>query len=134
MAWIKVPPQNHPIFKAALPKDPRIETMQMFGGIAAKVNGNLFAGLFGLSTMLLLPDSDRTKALALDGASMFDPMGNGRVRSDKVMLPEAMMKNPAELRRWIKRAFDSAVLLPKKTEKKKAPGREKKPRTRRLKR
>jgi TfoX/Sxy family transcriptional regulator of competence genes len=127
MAWVKVPPENQPIFLAALPKDPRVETLKMFGGIAAKVNGNLFAGLFGRSTMLLLPEPHRAKALALDGASRFDPMGDGRARSDKVMLPEAMMKEPAELRRWIKRAFDAAAKMPKKT-KAKPPAKAKRPR------
>lgn len=29
MAWVKVPPENHPIFHAALPKDPRVETLNM---------------------------------------------------------------------------------------------------------
>ena len=43
--------------------------------------------------MLLLPEPDRAAALALEGASMFDPMGDGRARSDKVMLPEAMMRD-----------------------------------------
>ena len=57
MAWVKVPPENHPLFQAALPKDARVETMKMFGGVAAKVNGHIFAGLFGRSTMLLLPES-----------------------------------------------------------------------------
>jgi TfoX/Sxy family transcriptional regulator of competence genes len=117
MAWVKVPPENHPIFYAALPEDPRVETMKMFGGVAAKVNGNLFAGLFGRSTMLLLSESDRVDALALEGASLFDPMGDGRARSDKVMLPESMMADSAELRRWIARAFDAASRLPKKAAK-----------------
>jgi hypothetical protein len=120
MAWVKVPPENHPIFHAALPKDPRVETVAMFGGVAAKVNGNLFAGLFGRSTMLLLAEPDRAAALSLDGASLFDPMGDGRARSDKVMLPERMMSNPAELRRWIAKAFAAAALLPKKAPKKTA--------------
>ena len=57
--------------------------------------------------------------LALEGAELFDPMGNGRVRSDKVMLPEAMMSDPTELRRWIARAFKSAASLPAKDEKSK---------------
>ena len=114
MAWIKVPPENHPTFQAALPKDPRVETLQMFGGVAAKVNGHIFAGLFGRSTMVLLPEPDRAAALALEGAAPFDPMGNGRVRSDKVMLPESMMREPAELRRWIARAFKAAAALPGK--------------------
>jgi len=114
MAWVKVPPEHRPIFEAALPKDPRIETVKMFGGVAAKINGHVFAGLFGRSTMLLLPEKDRAEALSLPGASAFDPMGDGRARSDKVMLPEKVMKNPAELRRWIARAFEGAKTLPEK--------------------
>jgi hypothetical protein len=117
MPWVKVPPENHPLFHAALPKDPRVETLKMFGGVAAKVNGNLFAGLFGLSTMVFLSDADRAEALELDGASLFDPMGDGRMRSDKVMLPESMMRKPAQLRAWVARAFDAASKLPKKAAK-----------------
>jgi hypothetical protein len=120
MAWVKVPPENHPLFHAALPKDPRVETLNMFGGVAAKVNGNLFAGLFGRSTMVFLSEADRAEALALDGASLFDPMGDGRMRSDKVMLPESMMRQPTQLRAWIARAFDAASKLPKKLPKKAA--------------
>jgi hypothetical protein len=113
MPWIKVPPEHHQIFRTALPGDRRVETIQMFGGIAAKVNGHIFAGLFGRSTMIWLPEGERVEALALDGAAPFDPMGNGRT-SDKVMLPEAMMARPAELRRWIARAFTAAAELPPK--------------------
>ena len=120
MAWVKVPAEHHPIFHAALPKDARVETMQMFGGVAAKVNGHIFAGLFGRSTMIWLPEADRAEALALEGAAPFDPMGNGRVRSDKVMLPESMMEQPAELRRWLARAFAAAAALPTKTAKRAA--------------
>jgi hypothetical protein len=119
MAWVKVPPENHPLFHAALPKDERVETMKMFGGVAAKVNGHIFAGLFGRSTMLALPEPERAAALALDGAAPFDPMGDGRVRSEKVMLPERMMRKPAELRSWIGRAFKAAAKLPPKGDKKK---------------
>jgi len=117
MAWVKVPPENHPLLLAALPEDPRVETMKMFGGVAARVNGHVFAGLFGRSTMLLLPEPDRETALALEGAAPFDPMGDGRARSDKVMLPERMMGSPAELRDWIARAFRAALTLPKKEKK-----------------
>jgi hypothetical protein len=117
MAWVKVPPEHHAIFGAALPTDSRVVMLKMFGGVAATVNGNTFAGLFGLSTMIWLPESERAAALALEGASRFDPMGNGRVRSDKVMLPERMMKQPAELRRWIARAFEAAAALPPKAAK-----------------
>ena len=111
---MKVPPEHHPIFVEALPRDRRVQTMRMFGGVAASVNGHIFAGLFGRSTMLSLPEPDRAQALALEGAGRFDPMGDRRVRSQKVMLPEAMMDEPEELRRWIARAFESAALLPPK--------------------
>jgi len=117
MAWVKVPPEHHPLFLAALPTDSRVETMRMFGGVAATVNGNLFAGLFGRSTMIWLPEADRAAALALEGAAPFDPMGDGR-RSDKVMLPESMMRRPADLRRWVARAFEGAAALPRKVKKK----------------
>src|SRR3954467_11757613 len=106
MPWVKVPSENHPAFYAALPKDPRVETMKMFGGVAAKVNGHIFAGLFGRSTMVWLQEPHKAAALALEGASMFDAMGDGRMRSDKVMLPESMMEDPAELRPWLVRALE----------------------------
>ena len=121
MAWVKVPPEHHPIFQAALPTDARVETLKMFGGIAAKVNGHIFAGLFGRSVMIWLPEDDRAAALALPGAGPFDPMGDGRARSDKVMLPERMMHKPAELRRWIARAFEAAAVLPAKAKAKAKP-------------
>src|SRR6476659_9924914 len=111
MAWVKVPSENHPVFRAALPKDDRVETLKMFGGVAAKVNGNIFAGLFGLAVMIWLPEAARAAALALPGAAPFDPMGDGRARSDKVMLPATMMREPAELRRWVARAFKGAAAL-----------------------
>src|SRR3954469_15897274 len=117
MAWVKVPAENHPLFRAALPADPRVDTQQMFGGVAARVNGHIFAGLFGRSTMVWLDDTEKAAALALEGAGLFDPMGDGRARSDKVMLPEAMMDDAPELRRWIARAFQAAAALPAKAAK-----------------
>jgi hypothetical protein len=114
MAWVKVPPEHHPIFADALPKDPRIERLKMFGGVAAKVNGHFFAGLFGRSAIVQLPEPDRAEALALEGAGPFDPMGDGRMRSDKVMLPESMMADEEELRAWLSRAFQAALAMPPK--------------------
>jgi hypothetical protein len=39
------------------------------------------------------------------------------MRSDKVMLPEIMMRDPAALRGWIARAFKAAAKLPPKAAK-----------------
>ena len=120
MAWVKVPPENHALFCDALPVDPRVETLKMFGGVAAMVNGNVFAGLFGRSTMVGLSEADKAEALALEGAGPFDPMGNGKRVSAKVMLPESIMDEPEELRAWVARAFNTAAALPPKVKKKPA--------------
>ena len=32
MAWVKISAENHTLFLDALPKDPRISTLKMFGG------------------------------------------------------------------------------------------------------
>jgi hypothetical protein len=84
------------------------------------VNGHIFAGLFGRSVMLYLDEPEHAEALALEGAGPFDPMGDGRRMSGKVMLPEAMMDEPAELKAWIGRAFAAASKLAPKAAKKAA--------------
>lgn len=114
MAWVKIPKENHPLFHAALPQDPRISTVNMFGGVAAKVNGQMFAGLFGRGAIVKLSPTDQRDALALDGAALFDPMGTGRVMRDTVLLPEQVMDEPDELRAWLRKALDYTTTLPVK--------------------
>ena len=120
MAWVKVPDEHRPLFQAALPDDRRVQTLPMFGGLAAKVNGHIFGGLFGRSVIVRLSPADEPEALALDGAGWFAPMGDGRVSKTSIMLPESVMDEPAELRQWLRRAFDHAVPLPAKAAKKPA--------------
>ena len=114
MAWVKVPPEHHPLFHAALPKDPRVETTKLFGGVAAKVNGQMFGGLFARGAVVKLSFADQQTALAIDGAEMFDPMGNGRIMRDTVFLPESVLAEPDELRAWLVKALDYTAGLPKK--------------------
>jgi TfoX/Sxy family transcriptional regulator of competence genes len=114
MAWVKIPKENHPLFRECLPRDPRVSTVTMFGGVAAKVNGQMFAGLFALGAVVKLSEADQKTALAIDGATMFDPMGNGRVMRDTVFLPEAVMVEPDELRAWMRKALDFTASLPAK--------------------
>src|SRR5687767_10520020 len=106
MAWVKIPKEHHPLFLAAVPNDPVVSTMNMFGGIAATVNGHMAGGLFARSMIVKLSPAHLQEALALEGASIFDPMGNGRVMKDTAMLPEDVMERPAEMRRWLQRAVD----------------------------
>jgi TfoX/Sxy family transcriptional regulator of competence genes len=114
MAWVKIPQENHPLFRDCLPPDPRVSTVNMFGGVAAKVNGQMFAGLFARGAVVKLSEVDQKAALAIDGATMFDPMGNGRVMRDTVFLPESVMAEPDELRAWIQKALDFTAGLPAK--------------------
>src|SRR6185503_15163208 len=51
MAWVKIPAEHHPLFLAALPKDPRIQTLKMFGGAAGTVNGKMIGATFGRSVI-----------------------------------------------------------------------------------
>jgi TfoX/Sxy family transcriptional regulator of competence genes len=111
MAWVKIPKENHPLFHDCLPRDPRVSTVNMFGGVAAKVNGKMFAGLFARSAIVKLSEPDRAAALALDGAEVFDPMGNGRVMHDTVLLPEAVMDEPDELRGWFLKALEHTATV-----------------------
>ena len=114
MAWVKIPQENHPLFRDCLPRDPRVSTVNMFGGVAAKVNGRMFAGLFARGAVVKLSEPDQAAALAIDGAAMFDPMGNGRVMRDTVFLPESVMAEPDELRAWIQKALYFTASLPAK--------------------
>ena len=118
MAWVKIPKEHHPLFRAALPK--KATTKNMFGGIAAFVNDNMFGGLFARSIFVKLAPEDVEDALALDGAEPWDPMGNGRVATDKVLLPESVMDDTSEMKMWLQRAFDHVATLPKKPAKKPA--------------
>lgn len=115
MAWVKIPKEHHALFLAALPSAPRPTTVPMFGGLFASVNGNMACGLFARSVMVRLAEPYRSEALALDGASLFDPMGRGaKDDSDRVMLPEDVMHERDELRMWIQRALAHTATLPNK--------------------
>jgi TfoX/Sxy family transcriptional regulator of competence genes len=114
MAWVKVPAEHHPLFRAALPVDPRVRTIQMFGGVAALINGHIFGGLFARSIIVRLSPADHQAAMALDGAELFDPMGNGRAMTDTVLLPADVMDDPAELRGWLDRALEFTAAKPPK--------------------
>jgi TfoX/Sxy family transcriptional regulator of competence genes len=127
MAWVKISPEHHPLFRAALPADKRITTLTMFGGVAAKTNGKMFAGLFARSAMVKLGGDDLAGALALDGAVPFDPMGNGRVMHDAVLLPDDVMEDPAELRAWLRKAFEHVAATKPAAKPKPIPGVKPKP-------
>ena len=123
MAWVKIPKAHHPLFRAALPDDERVTTKQMFGGLAAFLNGHMMAGLFGTTAMVKLGASDYA-ALVKKGGTPFDPMGRGRPMAETLLLPDGEFRDAKRLAAWLARSRDYVAALPAKT---KAKGTQPKP-------
>lgn len=109
--WIKIPPEHHALFEAALPAG--AESKKMFGGLCAMVNGQMACGIFGRGFLAKLSPDDQARALAIRGAEPFDPMG-GRPMKDTVLFPESVFVEPAELRAWLAKAVAYTKSLPEK--------------------
>lgn len=112
----KTPADVNGAFDAALPDDPRLERRKMFGFPAGFVGGNMFAGTYGESVVVKLPEAERARALG-QGASAFEPMP-GRVMREYVVVPPAALADAAQLRGWVQRAFDYVATLPPKAKEK----------------
>jgi len=111
MAWTKTPIENHELFRAALPRDPRIVQKKMFGCLVGMVHGRMYAATFGRSVFVRLSPDDRAAALRLDGAEIWDPRGLGGER-ETIFLPETIMDERDELRDWLQRGLAYSVTLP----------------------
>ena len=87
------------------------EPRKMFGMPACFMNGNMFAGVYGRTIMLRLPEPERERLIKAGGAP-FAPMG--RVMREYVSVPPAFIADRAKLRPWIKKAQAFAASLPAK--------------------
>lgn len=72
-------------------RDPDVEESQMMGRPSIKAGGKLIACLESRGTMAFkLPDeAEQEKALALDGARVYDPAESGRLMRGWVEVPFA---------------------------------------------
>lgn len=61
----------------------------MFGMPSVKVNGNAFMGFEKGEMVFKLKGETHTRALAIPGASLFDPSGRGRPMKEWVSVPAA---------------------------------------------
>lgn len=116
MAWKKAPPELVELLEEILPKDPRAERRKMFGYPCSFVNGNLWIGLHEHNLLLRLDEKSRAELLELPDARVFEPLP-GRVMREYVVVPEALLEEPRELRGWVKRAFTYALSLERKVPK-----------------
>jgi TfoX/Sxy family transcriptional regulator of competence genes len=108
-------------FKALLPSDDAVVTRPMFGNLAAFVNGNMFAGLFGEALFVRLGDEAREQVLA-EGGAPFSPMP-GRAMAGYVTVPEPWLEQPENARAWVARSLAWSRELPAKQPKKSAKSR-----------
>lgn len=107
--WKKVPPALAERFDACLPRSGAVERRKMFGCPCAFVNGNMFAGLHEDRLIVRLPDEAAGRPFVVMGRTMREYAAIGK----------ALERPPAEMKRWIERAFRYARSLPPKRPKKK---------------
>jgi TfoX/Sxy family transcriptional regulator of competence genes len=113
------------LFRSVVPDAPGVEVKPMFANLGAFVNGNMFAGLFGESVGVRLPDETvRDELLAIDGAGPYGPAE--RPMGGYVSLPAAWHDEPDRLREWIGVALEQVGRMPPKEKKPRKPA---KPRT-----
>src|SRR5689334_21873351 len=85
-------PDTLAFFRAVLPDDPRVAVRPMFGNHAAFVDGTMFAGVFGETLFVRLPEAERA-SLMEQGGSTFGPMPE-RPMKEYVTLPSAWRYQP----------------------------------------
>jgi TfoX/Sxy family transcriptional regulator of competence genes len=116
MDWERSPEALAETFYQALPEDPRVVRRKTFGYPSAVVGGHMFASLHVDKVVIRLPDAARNELLARPNAKIFEPMA-GRPMREYVVAPTEIVDDPAELRRWLEKAFAYATELPEKERK-----------------
>src|ERR1700716_3368429 len=91
-------------FARLVPGEPTVTMRPMFGNLAAFVNGNMFAGLFGEELFVRLSDDDSAKVRKLGGRD-FEPMP-GRAMNGYITVPSTWHSKPEAVQGWIKIALE----------------------------
>ena len=86
----------------------------MFGAPVYFVNNNMFAGVHQDSLFIRLPAEEREGlASEYDEAAPFEPMA-GRIMKEYMVLPETILNDPIELKKWLEISYRHTALLPRK--------------------
>jgi TfoX/Sxy family transcriptional regulator of competence genes len=99
-------------FTKLVPDAPAVTLRPMFGNLAAFVNGNMFAGLFGEDLFVRLPENESAK-VRKQGGRDFAPMA-GRPMKGYVTVPGNWRDKPAPVREWIATALEVTGKMPAK--------------------
>ncbi len=109
--WKKVSEALAARFEECLPASPAVERRKMFGCPCAFVNGNMFAGLHEARLIVRVPEEAAARPFVVMGRTM----------REYAAIEDALERKPAELQKWIERAFAHARALPPKKPKKNPP-------------
>jgi TfoX/Sxy family transcriptional regulator of competence genes len=99
-------------FTKLIPDGPAVTLRPMFGNLAAFVNGNMFAGLFGQDLFVRLPEDESAK-VRKQGGRDFAPMA-GRPMKGYVTVPVTWRTKPAAVKGWIVTALEVTGRMPAK--------------------
>src|SRR5712671_4906489 len=99
-------------FTKLVPDGPAITLRPMFGNLAAFVNGNMFAGLFGEDLFVRLPEDESAK-VRKQGGRDFAPMA-GRPMKGYVTVPDTWQAKSAAVKGWIATALEVTGKMPAK--------------------
>ncbi|MBK8461089.1 MAG: TfoX/Sxy family protein [Micropruina sp.] len=97
-------------FRSLVPGLAGVEVRPMFGSVAAFVNGNMFAGLFGENVGVKLDAAGLAELAALPGSGTFGPPE--RPMGGYLSLPEGLPDPQKTL--WLVRAHGVVAALPPK--------------------
>ena len=113
MAWDKSPPELVVTFGGVVARFPDAAPRKMFGYPGAFVGGNLVTSLFRDRWVVRLPDDDRARLMATDGADQFEPMA-GRPMTGYALLPRDVASDADAAAAWVERAVAFGRTLPAK--------------------
>jgi len=104
--------ESNEFFRSVVPDAQDVAVRPMFGNLAAFVNGNMFAGLFGDGLFVRVGGADAEKLIEAGGGP-FEPMP-GRAMTGYTMLPDAWRRDSNRTTRWIGTALEFGRTLPPK--------------------
>ncbi len=112
-----IPKTLQATLEGAAPPDLELAFRPMFGGIMGYAGGKVFASLSDVGLALKLSGDDHAALLALEGAKPLQYEPGTPPSKSYVVVPEAMLANPEQLRDWIARS--AAGLAPRRPQKRK---------------
>ena len=93
-----------PILAGAAPPDLDVTFRPMFGGLFAYADGKPFASLSNVGLALKFAGGERDAILALPGAAPLRYEADQPASKSYVVVPDAMLTEPGELRSWVIRS------------------------------